>query len=217
MGLMGLPIPETTVKLTPMQDRLEFRVKGPQISPGYYRNPEAMSAGFDEEGFYRLGDAARPVDPARLEQGLVFDGRLSENFKLSSGVFVTAGALRVAAVSAIGGAAADAVVCGEGEAGVGLLIFLNQPLCQALAGDLDPVAHPAVREAVRAGLARLNAQAPSASGRVAQALILPDAPDAPSGEVTDKGYINQTLARRRRAADIKRLFAAAPDPAVIVL
>jgi feruloyl-CoA synthase len=217
MGLMGLPIPETTVKLTPMQDRLEFRVKGPQISPGYYRNPEAMSAGFDEEGFYRLGDAARPVDPARLEQGLVFDGRLSENFKLSSGVFVTAGALRVAAVSAIGGAAADAVVCGEGEAGVGLLIFLNQPLCQALAGDLDPVTHPAVREAVRAGLARLNAQAPSAIGRVAQALILPDAPDAPSGEVTDKGYINQTLARRRRAADIKRLFAAAPDPAVIVL
>jgi feruloyl-CoA synthase len=217
MGLMGLPTPETTVKLTPMQDRLEFRVRGPQVSPGYYRNPEATAASFDEEGFYRLGDAARFVDRARLERGLVFDGRLSENFKLSSGIFVNAGALRVAAISAIGGAAADAVVCGENEAGVGLLIFLNRPFCRALAGEADPVTHPAVREAVRTGLGRLNADAAGASNRIARALILADAPDAHSGEVTDKGYINQTLARRRRAADIKRLFAAAPDPAVIVL
>ncbi|MBV8684410.1 MAG: feruloyl-CoA synthase [Caulobacteraceae bacterium] len=217
MGLMGLPTPETTVKLTPMQDRLEFRVKGPQLSPGYYRNPEATAAAFDEEGFYRLGDAARPVDPARLECGLVFDGRLSENFKLSSGIFVTAGALRVAAISAIGGAASDAIVCGEGEGGVGLLVFLNRPFCRSLAGEAEPMAHPAVREAVRAGLQRLNAHAGGASNRVARALILPDAPDAHSGEVTDKGYINQTLARRRRAADVTRLFAAEPDPDVIVL
>jgi feruloyl-CoA synthase len=216
MGLMGLPTPETTVKLTPMQDRLEFRVKGPQVSPGYYRNPEATAAAFDEEGFYRLGDAARPVDRTHLEFGLVFDGRLSENFKLSSGIFVNAGALRVAAISAIGGAASDAVVCGEGEAGVGLLIFLNRPFCRSFAGEAEPMAHSAVREAVRAGLERLNADAAGGSNRIARALILPDAPDAHSGEVTDKGYINQTLARRRRAADVARLFANPPDPAVIV-
>ncbi|HSZ52676.1 MAG TPA: feruloyl-CoA synthase [Caulobacteraceae bacterium] len=217
MGLMGLPTPETTVKLTPMQDRLEFRVKGPQVSPGYYRNPQATAAAFDEEGFYRLGDAARPVDSARLEFGLVFDGRLSENFKLSNGIFVNAGALRVAAISAIGGAASDAIVCGEGEAGVGLLIFLNRPFCRALAGEGEPMTHPSVREAVRVGLERLNAQAGGASNRVARALILPDAPDAHSGELTDKGYINQTLARRRRAPDIARLFADPADPAVIVV
>jgi feruloyl-CoA synthase len=214
MGLMGLPTPETTVKLTPMDDRLEFRVKGPQVSPGYYRNEAATAAAFDEEGFYRLGDAARPVDPARLELGLVFDGRLSENFKLSSGVFVNAGALRVAALSAIGGAAADAVVCGEGHAGIGLMIFLNRPFCRSLGGDDEPLTHAAVRDAVRTGLERLNRSAPSPSSRVARALILADDPHAHSGEVTDKGYINQTLARRRRADDIARLFAQTPDAGV---
>jgi feruloyl-CoA synthase len=216
MGLMGLPVPETTVKLTPMQGRLEFRVKGPQISPGYYRNPQATAAAFDEEGFYRLGDAARLVDPRRLELGLVFDGRLSENFKLSSGTFVNAGALRVAALSAIGGAAADAVVCGEGETGVGLLIFANGPFCEALAGDDDPATHPAVREAIRSGLERLNRDGAGGAGRVARALVLADAPHAHSGEVTDKGYINQTLARRRRAGEVERLFAPEPDPAILV-
>jgi feruloyl-CoA synthase len=210
MGLMGLPLPGTTVKLAPTQGRLEFRVKGPQVSAGYYRNPEATAAAYDDEGFYILGDAARCVDADRLEHGLVFDGRLSENFKLSNGTFVNAGALRVAAVSAIGGAAADAVVCGEGYGGVGLLIFLNAPFCAALS-------EAEVLDAVRQGLARHNAVAAGGSGRVDRALILAGAPDAPSGEITDKGYINQTLARSRRRADIARLFADPADEAVIAV
>ena len=209
MGLMGLPVPQTTVKLTPAQGRLEFRVKGPQVCVGYYRNPEATAAAFDEEGFYRLGDAARLADPERLEAGLMFDGRLSENFKLSSGVFVNAGAIRVAALSAIGGAAADAVVCGEGQGAVGLLIFLNRPFCQGLGVAT-------IAAMVTAGLARLNASASGGAGRVARALILSDQPHAPSGEITDKGYINQALARTRRAVDIAKLFAVPPDPDVIV-
>ena len=208
MGLMGLPVPETTVKLAPTQGRLEFRVKGPQICAGYYRNPEATAAAFDDEGFYILGDAARCVDPGRLELGLVFDGRLSENFKLSNGTFVNAGALRVAAVSAIGGAAADAIVCGEGYGGVGLLIFLNAPFCAGLSAA-------EIRDAVREGLVRYNAGASGGSGRVDKALVLDGAPDAPSGEITDKGYINQTLARSRRRADIARLFADPAGPEVI--
>lgn len=203
MGLMGLPIPGTTVKLVPQQDRLEFRVRGPQVSPGYFRNPAATASAFDEEGFYRLGDAARPVDPGDWRQGLVFDGRLSENFKLSSGVFVNAGALRVAAVSAMAGAAVDAVVCGEGQTGVGLLVFCVPGLDDA-------------QGRVRAGLARHNEQAAGGSGRIARALILEGAPDPVSGEITDKGYINQTLARRRRAGDIGRLFAEPPGPEVIL-
>ena len=210
MGLMGLPLPQTTVKLAPSQGRLEFRVKGPQISAGYYRNPEATAGAFDEEGFYKLGDAARMVDPDHLEHGLIFDGRLSENFKLSNGTFVNAGALRVAAVSAIGGAAADAVVCGEGYGGVGLLIFLNRPFCEGLTPEQ-------VRETIRAGLAAHNARAGGASGRVDRALILDDAPHAPSGEITDKGYINQTLARARRRDSIARMFDDSPDAEVILI
>ncbi len=216
MGLMGLPIPGTTVKLTPAQGRLEFRVRGPQVSPGYYNAPEATAAAFDEEGFYRLGDAARFAAPEDPQAGLVFDGRLSENFKLSSGTFVTVGALRVAAVSAIGGAASDAVVCGENRSGVGLLIFLNEPFCRVLAPKGELATHPAVVVAVRSGLAQFNAQAGGAGGRIARALILADTPHAGSGEITDKGYINQTLARTRRAADIERLFSEPPGSEVLV-
>ncbi len=218
MGLMGLPLPGTFVKLVPSDDgKLEFRVKGPQVSPGYYNAPEATAAAFDEEGFYRLGDAAKLADPDDIGAGLVFDGRLSENFKLASGTFVIAGALRVAALSAIGGAAADAVVCGEGQDGVGLLIFLNKPFCRTLTASDEPWADPAVIAAVRDGLARFNAGAKGGGGRVARALILKDEPHAASGEVTDKGYINQALARTRRAADVARLFAVPTDADVIVL
>jgi feruloyl-CoA synthase len=208
MGLMGLPVPGTTVKLASNEGRLEFRVKGPQISAGYFRNPEATAAAFDEEGFYRLGDAARAVDADHLERGLAFDGRLSENFKLANGTFVNAGALRVAAVSAIGALASDAIVCGEGYGGVGLLIFLNPTSSAGLSTE-------EIRAAVREGLLAHNARSGGASGRVDRALILPDPPDAPSGEITDKGYINQTLARSRRRDAIARLFVDPPEGDVI--
>jgi feruloyl-CoA synthase len=218
MGLMGLPLPGTSVKLVPdATGKLEFRVKGPQVSPGYFNAPEATAAAFDEEGFYRLGDAARLADADDIREGLVFDGRLSENFKLTSGTFVIAGALRVAVVSAIGGAASDAVVCGEGQSGVGLLIFLSKPFCRTLTASDDPAHDPAVIAAVREGLQRFNAGAKGGGGRVARALILSDEPHAASGEITDKGYINQALARSRRAADVARLFAPTPDNDIILL
>ena len=113
------------------------------------------------------------------------------------------------AISAIGGAISDAVVCGEGEDGVGVLLFVNRPFAERL-GSTDNL-----REAVRAGRQRLNAQARGSGGRVARALILDDQPDPASGEITDKGYINQALARERRAADVARLFAADPDPDIL--
>jgi feruloyl-CoA synthase len=208
-GLCGLPTPGTWVKLVPAGEKYEFRVKGPQVSPGYYNAPDLSEQAFDEEGFYRLGDAARLADEADPAKGLVFDGRLVENFKLSNGTFVAAGALRVAAVSAIGGAVSDAVVCGEGEDGVGLMLFLNQPFCERLGSEA------AVREAIRGGLEKLNASAKGGGGRVARALILDGAPDAASGELTDKGYINQALARERRPAELARLFAANSDPDIL--
>ena len=140
----------------------------------------------------------------------MFDGRLVENFKLATGAFVTAGALRLAAVSAIGEIVLDAVVCGEGRAGVGLMLFAN-PAARARLGE------EGLRREVLAGLERLNASAKGVGGKVIRAMILPDGPDAASGEITDKGYLNQALARNRRAADMERLFAETPDADIVTL
>jgi len=208
-GMIGLPVPGTSVKLAPEGEKYEIRVAGPQISPGYYNAPPEMASPFDDEGYYQLGDAARLLDPDRPELGMVFDGRLVENFKLSSGTFIAAGTLRLAAISAIGGAVSDAVVCGEGHEGVGLLLFRNTPVCERLGGEAQVIA------AVRAGLETLNARAKGAGGKVARALLLDGAPDVHSGEITDKGYINQALARTRRAADVERLFADPPGDGVL--
>jgi feruloyl-CoA synthase len=212
-GMVGLPTPGTAVKLVPVSDgppdKFEIRVKGPQVSPGYLDMPDVSAAAFDEDGFYRLGDAAKLADRLNPTAGLVFDGRLVENFKLANGTFVVAGALRVAAVSAIAGAVSDAVVCGEGQSGVGLMLFLD-PKAALRIGEPE-----AVKAAIRTGLERLNSLA-KGGGKVVRALILDGAPDAASGELTDKGYINQAMARERRPAELERLFAEEPDDGVMV-
>jgi feruloyl-CoA synthase len=205
MGLMGLPLPGTSVKLAPDGERLEFRVKGPQVTGGYLGLPEVSAASFDEEGFYRLGDAARLIDPQDPSQGLAFDGRLSENFKLASGTFVGVGDLRISAVGAVGDAVTDAVVCGEGRENVGLM-FYPKP------GH----APDQIAAAVRSGIERLNAGAKGSGGRVVRALVLDSAPDANAGEITDKGYIAQSLARAVRAGDVERLFAEPAPEGVMV-
>jgi feruloyl-CoA synthase len=221
-GMVGLPTPGTSVKLVPAPGtkdgdggKFEIRVKGPQVSPGYLDQPEATAQAFDEDGFYRLGDAARLADPDDPAAGLVFDGRLVENFKLASGTFVAAGALRVAAVSAIGGVVSDAVVCGEGQDGVGLMLFLDAKTCERLKNERGGDA-AAVRMAIAEGLSRMNAAAKGGGGKVLRALILDGAPDAASGELNDKGYINQAMARDRRPKELERLFAESPDASVFV-
>src|SRR5258706_14523498 len=148
MGLIGLPIPGTSVRLVPEAGKLDFRVKGPQVSSGYLGRPELSAQAFDDEGYYILGDAARFVDDQDPTRGMVFDGRLSENFKLASGTFVGVGEQRIGAIGAIGGAVTDAVVCGEGREGVGLLLYPNPTLPRA-----------AVEAAVRAGLEAFNSRA----------------------------------------------------------
>jgi len=205
MGLMGLPLPGTAVRLLPEAGKLEFRVKGPQVAPGYLGEPERSAAAFDDEGYYRLGDAARFADPDDPHEGLVFDGRISENFKLASGTFVMVGDLRISALNAIGGAVTDAVVCGENEESVGLLFYPNPTMPRA-----------EIEAAVRAGLVAFNGRAKGSGGKVARALVLPDAPDVNAGEITDKGYIAQSLARTRRADAVQRLFATPAPPDVMV-
>ncbi|UTP39008.1 feruloyl-CoA synthase [Phenylobacterium sp. LH3H17] len=204
MGMIGLPVPGTSVKLVPEAGKFEFRVKGPQVSPGYLGRPELSAQSFDEDGFYKLGDAARFVDAGDPARGMIYDGRLSENFKLASGTFVGVGELRISAVDAVGDAVTDAVVCGEGREGVGLMFYPNPNLKRA-----------AVAEAVRAGIERLNARATGAGGRIRRALVLDGPPDAGAGEITDKGYIAQALARSRRAETVEALFAASPQDGVM--
>jgi feruloyl-CoA synthase len=204
MGLMGLPLPGTSVRLLPEHGKLEFRVKGPQVSPGYLGQPELSAAAFDDQGYYRLGDAARLADPADPAAGLVFDGRISENFKLASGTFVVVSDLRLGVLGAVGGAVTDAVVCGENRDRIGLLFYPNPTMDRA-----------AIADAVRAGVTAFNARARSAGGRVARALVLPDAPDANAGEITDKGYIAQSIARTLRAEATERLFADPPPSDVL--
>jgi feruloyl-CoA synthase len=205
MGLIGLPIPGTSVRLVPQAGKLDFRIKGPQVTPGYLGLPETSHRMFDDEGFYEIGDAARFVDPADPGQGMVFDGRLSENFKLASGTFVGVGDLRVRAVGAIGNAVTDAVVCGENRDGVGLLLYPNPKLPRLQ-----------VTVAAKAGLEAYNSGQRSHGARVSRALVLAEPPDAVHGEITDKGYIAQALARTLRAAEIARLFADPPPPDVMV-
>ena len=206
-GLLGSPVPQTEIKLAAVgAGKLEVRVRGPQVAAGY-RQPDGTvrPLPLDEEGFYATGDAGLLAEPERPGRGIVFDGRLVENFKLATGAFVAAGGLRLAAMSVLGGLATDAVVCGENQSGVGLLLFPH------------PDAPADATEAARARLAVFNAGAKGVGGRIARALLLEGGPDAASGEVTDKGYVNQALARTRRAADVARLFAAEPDADVIVL
>jgi feruloyl-CoA synthase len=211
MGLIGLPLPGNTFKLVPNAEKLELRVKGVNVTPGYYRNPERTAEAFDEEGFYRLGDAVRFVDPERPEKGLAFDGRTAEEFKLASGTWVSAGTVRVQAVAATGGALSDAVVCGLNRNEICLLGFLNEAWCQRLVGETLPLAelsrHPKVIEAVKAGLQKHNAANPKPSARIARIVLQETPPQADAGEITEKGYINQGRTLDLRKEQVEMLYA----------
>ncbi len=221
MGLIGLPLPGNTFKLVPVGEKLEVRVQGVNVTPGYYRNEEKTKAAFDEEGFYCLGDAVRFVDPSDPNKGLAFDGRTAEEFKLANGTWVSAGKLRVQAVQAVNGALADAVVCGLNQNEVCLLGFLNEGFCQRLVGEALPLdqltQHSKVVEVVRAGLQTHNAEHPNAASKIARILLMKTPPQSDAGEITEKGYINQNKAQALRHHDVERLYSPAGSDEVITL
>lgn len=221
MGLIGLPLPGNEFKLVPAGDKLEVRVKGVNVTPGYYRDEAKTKAAFDEEGFYRLGDAVRFVDPEDLNRGLAFDGRTAEEFKLANGTWVSAGKLRVQAVQAVDGALSDAVVCGLNQNEVCLLGFLDEGYCQRLVGEPLPleqlVEHPKVIQTVRDGLAQHNRDHPNAASRVARILLMTTPPQADAGEITEKGYINQSKAQVLRQSDVERLYNRTETAGIINL
>jgi feruloyl-CoA synthase len=199
-GLVGLPMQGVTLKLAPLDGAsvLEARLKGPSVTPGYWRDPEATERAFDEEGYYRYGDALAPVDAQDLSKGLVFHGRIGENFKLATGTWVNVAGLRDRLITASKGYVIDAVIAGEGELEVGAVVFPNPNF----RGDGQ-----ALRNEVRAALRELATGATGSSTYIARALVLSEPPDAAAGEMTDKGAVSQKAVLRNRAHDIARLFA----------
>jgi feruloyl-CoA synthase len=212
MGLIGLPLPGNVFKLVPNGEKQELRVKGVNVTPGYYRNAEKTREAFDEEGFYKLGDAVRFVEPDNPNKGLAFDGRTAEEFKLANGTWVSAGKLRVQVVQAVDGALSDVVVCGLNRDDIRLLGFLNEGYCQRLVGEnlslSDLVTNQTVRESVEAGIAKHNAANPNASARIGAILLQDTPPQADAGEITEKGYINQNKAQSLRAGAVTSLYEA---------
>ena len=210
-GNIGVPIPGTELKLVPSGDKLEVRVRGPNVTPGYWKAPELTAQAFDAEGFYLIGDAVTFADPARPELGLFFDGRVAEDFKLNSGTWVSVGTLRVAGIAALAPLAQDIVVTGHGGDEVRFLVFPNIAACRAQAGlpdnaDVkDVIGHDKVRISIAQGLAKLKAQSGNSSGHATRALLLAEPASVDGGEITDKGYINQRAVLTRRAGAVATL------------
>ena len=215
MGCIGVPIPGVSIKLAPEGEKLEIRVAGPNVTPGYYRAPELTAAAFDEEGFYRSGDAGRLVDEDDPNQGVLFDGRVAENFKLMTGTWVTAGTLRLQLLSAAR-VLSDAVICGHDREYVAALAWINQAEARKLLSSDEDVAtdDPRLRAHLGDALASLNRGAGSAA-RVERLLLLSAPPSLDAGEITDKGYLNQRACLERRAGAVEVLFAAEPAGEVI--
>jgi feruloyl-CoA synthase len=213
-GVIGLPVPGIELKLVPCGPKLEVRVKGPNITPGYLKRPDLTAQAFDDEGFYIIGDAVRPVNPQNFESGLLFDGRVSEDFKLSSGTWVNAGTVRLRAIAALAPLVQDAVVTGHDRDWLGLFLFPNIQACRECCGNTDaPVewvlSDLRVRNKIKEGLEELRRQCAGSASYAARALLMTEPASTDAGEITDKGYINQRAVLERRAALIETLYA--PD------
>ena len=207
-GVIGLPVPGLEIKLVPSQGKLEARVRGPNVTPGYLHAVTATSAAFDDEGFFRMGDALRFVDPERIEQGLAFDGRIAEDFKLVTGTWVHVGALRLRLVGEADSLLQDAVIAGHNRDDVTALLFPSVAARRLNIAEL--------RERLTAVIAQLNlSSAGSGSLRIARALIQHEPLQPDAGEITDKGYVNQRAVLERRCDQVERLYAQTADDEII--
>jgi len=202
-GIVGLPVAGCELKLVPSGGKLEVRVRGANVTPGYYRSEDLTRAAFDEEGFYRIGDAMKFADPARPQAGLVFDGRVAEDFKLSSGTWVHVGTVRVKLIAACNPLVQDAVITGHDRGEVGAMVFLSPAVKGVPRSDIEAK--------IRDALSALSAEGGS-SMHPTRALILEEPPSIDANEITDKGYVNQRAVLEQRAALVERLHASpAPD------
>ena len=215
-GGLGLPIPGVEVKMVPVgdSDKYELRVKGENVTPGYWKQDHLTTAAFDDEGFYKMGDAARFVDPDDPTQGIEFAGRVSEEFKLTSGTWVHVGALRVKAIAALAPVAQDIVITGHDRDEIGFLIFPSLAGCRSLCPDLNNdlsltelLLDDRVRAAVRTGMQELKKQGGGSSTYATCALLMEEPPSIDAGEITDKGYLNQRAVLERRHELVEEIYA----------
>src|SRR4051794_5253173 len=222
-GLIGLPFPGVELKMVPVGSKYELRLRGVNVTPGYFGQPDLTRAAFDEEGFYCIGDAGVFVDPDDPVQGIIFAGRVVEDFKLTTGTFVHVGSLRTDAIAAATPVVQDALVAGQDRPFIGLLAWPNLHACRQLIGNAeatseDVVKHPAVIACLRTGLEAHNRSIEGASSmRIARAMLMVEPPSIDGNELTDKGYINQRAGLERRAGLVERLYADRPGEDVIVL
>jgi feruloyl-CoA synthase len=221
VGLIGLPLPGMQLKLVPNGTKMEVRVKGPMVTPGYLRDEKKTAEAFDEEGFYKLGDAAKFLDEARPELGLVFDGRVTEDFKLSSGTWVSTGTLRADLVAATSPLIQDAVIAGLDKPYIAVLAWPNIEAARRIAGlgpDASPqeiVSAPAVADYLREKVGAHNKAGGGSSTRVRRIHLMLEPPSIDGHEITDKGYVNQQATLSRRAELAEKLYQDPCPPDVI--
>jgi feruloyl-CoA synthase len=214
---IGVPLPGVEIKLVP-GTKTEVRVRGPNVTPGYWNEPSLTEAAFDDDRFYRIGDAVRLVDENDPSRGLVFDGRIAEDFKLTTGTWVNVGQLRVDSLHAAAGLIQDAVVCAPDRDYVTLLAWLNAAEAEKLTGtsDLSEASRSDVlRQALRERFDAHNSENPGTSRRIKRLRVIADPPHVDAGEITDKGYINQGRVLERRGSLVDSLYADEPSPEVI--
>jgi feruloyl-CoA synthase len=223
VGLIGLPFPGVELKMVPVDAKYELRLRGVNVTPGYFGRPDLTEAAFDEEGFYCIGDAGVFVEPSDPVQGIIFAGRVVEDFKLTTGTFVHVGSLRTDAIAAASPVVQDALVTGQDRPFVGLLAWPNLHACRQIIGNAEAsydevVRHPEVLACLKRGLEAHNRSTEGASSmRVARAMLMVEPASIDGNELTDKGYINQRAGLERRAALVERLYADQPGEDVIVL
>jgi feruloyl-CoA synthase len=223
-GIVGVPHRGVELKLVPNAGKWEARLRGPNITPGYWRRPDLTAAAFDEEGFYKIGDALRLAEPDNFASGFEFDGRVSEDFKLATGTWVSVGTLRLDFIGKFDPLVRDVVVAGHDRDEIGMLVFPDEAEARRLAPHLPPdtpfgkvLADPAVKRAFRDRLSSLAATSTGSSTRVARLALLAEPPSIDLGEVTDKGSLNQRALLANRYADVEALYASEPAPHVVRL
>jgi len=219
-GNIGIPARGLTLKLVPNDGKWEARIKGPSVTPGYWRDPKLTAEAYDEEGYYMLGDALRFAVPGDPSKGFYFDGRVAENFKLTTGTWVAVGPLRAKLGDALGQAVRDSVIVGEGRDTLGALLIPFRPAAERLVpggealDDEALFAHPVLREDIARRLAEYNRHATGSSMRVPRAIFVTEPLSIDRGELTDKGSINQRAVRSHRADLVEAIYAG--DPRVIL-
>jgi feruloyl-CoA synthase len=222
-GNIGLPAPGVELKLVPNEGKLEARLRGPLITPGYWREEKLTKEAFDDDGYYKLGDALKFADSENPGLGLLFDGRIAEDYKLSTGTWVSLGPLRARFIDFFAPLVRDVVFAGPDRDYVAALVFPDVEACRALAGlghDAAPdqiVESAPVRDKFAALLSGLAAISPGSSARVMRTIVMAEPPSMDKGEMTDKGSINQRAVLRNRAALVEELYLTTPSPRTIAV